>query len=142
MYVMYPAAGKIYCPVTVTNNGKVRIKDIVITGPENSCTAPTPMWPANSTSCTLELTVNQLQFDAREADSGTTTLLTINANVAGTSNVSSATLSIPTPAAAVTTLALPIIRRLTAVPSMDKSVINAHGKGRHMLLQLYLASWC
>jgi hypothetical protein len=114
--------------VTVTNSGKVRIKDITITGPENNCTAPTPMWPTNITNCTLELTVTQAQFDDREADQTSATLLTINADVAGTSNVSAQALTITNPAASVTTLALPIIRRLTAAGSIDQMTINAHGK--------------
>jgi hypothetical protein len=100
------------------------------------------MLPTATTSCVLELTVIQEQFDAREADSATTTLLTINANVAGTSNVSALALSITNPAAAVMTLALPIIRQLTAAPSMDKLTINAHGKPAAMLVLLCLTPWC
>jgi hypothetical protein len=124
------AAGKILCPVTVTNSGKVRLRDITISGPENSCAAAATMWPTDSTNCTLEVSVNQTQFDAREADSTAATLLAINADVAGTSNVSALTLTIPTPAASVTTLALPIIWRLTAAGSIDKLTINAHGECR------------
>lgn len=123
-----PAAGEILCDVGVTNNGKVRLLNVQVVGPENSCNLASPLAPAAQGSCQLKLTVSQPQFDSREANASPATLLTLTVNGTGTSNVTAHPLTLTQPVATKDDLELPITRSLTAQSSLDKLVVNRHGE--------------
>lgn len=126
-FAVFVAAGLILCNTTVKNIGTVRLLNIQLDGPENSCSAQTPMWPSDSYNCTLQLTATQANFDAREADETSTTYLTLNVTATGMSNVT-VPLVINSPAVSKADLALPIIRALAATASLDKPTINKDGR--------------
>lgn len=123
-----PAAGAILCDVAVANNGKVRLLNVQLIGPENSCNLASPLAPAATGSCQLKLTVNQAHFDSREANESPATLLTLNVTGAGTSNVTANPLNLTQPVATKADLALPITRSLTAHSNLDKFVVSSRGK--------------
>lgn len=127
-----PAAGNIVCTVSVNNTGTTRVKSIVLQGPENNCSTISVLAPGQaSTPCTVHKSVSQAEFDAREADGGTTTELSVVVDVTGTANVTHSTTPAVGKAPADTTtfsgLQLVVRRNLTATASLSRLSVNVTG---------------
>ena len=127
-----PAAGNIVCTVSVNNTGTVRVKSIVLQGPENNCSTISVLAPGQaSTPCIVLKSVSQAEFDAREADGGTTTELSVVVDVTGTANVTYPTTPAVGKAPADTTvftgLQLVVHRNLTATASLSRLSVNVTG---------------
>lgn len=111
--------------MTVVNNGTVRLNDIQIQGPDNSCLAPSAIWPGDQFACNITRAVTQTtDFDAREADANV--VLNIPVTVTGESNVTTAVLN--NVSSTKEGLELPIYRQLEATASLSKTEVNATGK--------------
>lgn len=122
------AAGDIMCPLGVTNIGTVRLRDVSIQGPQNNCTVSGMMYPGETLNCTLHRTVNQTDYDVREADSGNSTELSVAANTFGASNVTWTTLNTSLPTPLFSQLSLPIDRNMTATATLSRSFVNVTGE--------------
>jgi hypothetical protein len=133
-----PAAGNIVCIVSVNNTGTVRVKNIVLQGPENNCSTISVLAPGQaSTPCTVHKAVSQAEFDAREEVVDTTTELSVEVGVTGTANVTDPTahpVKAPTAATDTTTfsgLQLAVRRNLTATASLSGLSVNVTGACCH-----------
>jgi len=122
------AAGDIMCPLGVTNTGTVRLRGVSIQGPQNNCTGSGMMYPGQTLNCTLHRTVNQTDYDAREADMTSNTELSVAASTFGASNVTWTTLNTSLPTPLFSQLSLPIDRNMTATATLSRSVVNATGE--------------
>lgn len=131
----WPAAGSITCTVSVNNTGTVRVKGVLLMGPENNCSVASVLAPGQASSvCTVHLAVTQADFDAREADPSTATELSVEVGATATANVTNPAANSMTDAPADTTvfsgLQLEVRRNLTAAASLSRLTVNLTGAGQ------------
>jgi hypothetical protein len=96
-----------------------------------ACPTVSVLAPGENSTCEVQLAVDHADFDNEEADA---TPLTLDVTAAGTSNVTSAPLTIPTTATSFTGLRLPINRSLEAEASLSPTEASAAGKNAFLQL--------
>lgn len=114
--------------MTVVNTGTVRLKNIQLTEATPltpDCPITPVLAPGENSTCEVQLAVDQTHFDAQEA---ATSPLALSVTATGTFNVSSAALSVSTPATQFTGLTLPVNRSMSVVASVIPTSVTLTGK--------------